>query len=45
MEGYEKGLFWRMLPDRTIAIKGDKCHGGKKSKERNTLLVRVNMDG
>ena len=54
MEGYdardvfnadEMGLFWRMLPDKTMAVKGDKCHGGKKSKERITLLVGANMDG
>ena len=54
MEGYdardvfnadETDLFWRMLPDKTMAVKGDKCHGGKKSKECITLLVGANMDG
>ena len=41
----ETGLFWRMLPDKTMAVKGDKCHGGKKSKERITLREGANMDG
>ena len=41
----ETGLFWRLLPDKTMAFKGDKCHGGKKSKERITLMVGANMDG
>ena len=40
----EAGLFWRMLPDKTMAMKGDKCQGGKKSKECITLLVGANMD-
>ena len=41
----ETGLFWRLLPDKTLAFKGDKCHGGKLSKERITLVVGANMDG
>ena len=41
----ETGLFWRLLPDKTFSFKGDKCHGGKKSKERISLLVCSNMDG
>lgn len=54
MEGYdardvfnadETGIFWRMLPEKTMAVKGDKSHGGNKSKERITLLVGANMDG
>ena len=40
----ETGLFWRLLPDKTFSFKGD-CHGGKKSKERISLLVCSNMDG
>ena len=35
----ERGLFWRLLLDRTLAFKSDKCSGGKKSKERVTFVV------
>ena len=41
----ETGLFWKLLPSKTMAFKGDKCHGGKKSKERVTVMVCSNMDG
>ena len=41
----ETGLYWRLLPDRTLAEKGDTCSSGKKSKERVTVLVAGNMDG
>ena len=41
----ESGLFWRLLPDRTLAFKSDKCSGGKKSKERVTFLLCTNVDG
>ena len=41
----ETGLFWRLLPDKTHAVRGETCVGGKKSKERITLLVCANMDG
>jgi len=54
----ETGLFWRLLPDKTMTFKGnllnlhisttflgDKCSGGKRSKERITVLVGSNMDG
>ncbi len=41
----ETGLFWRLLPDKTLAVKGERCSGGKKSKERITVLVAANMDG
>jgi len=29
----EKGLFYRVLPSKTMAFKDDKCTGGKVSKE------------
>ena len=51
IEGYDvfnadvTGLLWRMLPDKTMAMEGDKCQGGKKSKEHLTLLVGANMNG
>ena len=41
----ETGLFFKLLPDRTYTYKGNNCHGGKRSKERITLLIAANMDG
>lgn len=41
----ETGLFFRCLPDRTLAFKGEQCSGGKLSKERITVLVGANMSG
>lgn len=41
----ETGLFFRALPDRTLAVKGSDCAGGKKSKERVTVAVTVNAVG
>ena len=34
-----------MLPNRTLARKGEECHGAKKSKERVTLMFCSNADG
>jgi hypothetical protein len=54
LEGYEPrdvynadetGLFFNVLPERTLAYKGETCHGGKHSKDRLTLLLCVNSDG
>ena len=41
----ETGVFFRSLPDKTHALKGEKCTGGKQSKDRLTVLVAANMDG
>lgn len=41
----ETDLFNRLGPDRTLSVKGEKCHGGKKSKERLTVLFCSNADG
>jgi transposase len=41
----ETGLFWRLLPDKTLTFKNDPCSGGKRSKERITLLLGANMAG
>lgn len=38
-------FFYKFLPDRTLQMKGEKCHGGKRSKERLTLMVAANMSG
>ncbi|XP_025419503.1 tigger transposable element-derived protein 4-like [Sipha flava] len=42
---HEFGLFFKYTPDRTLTFKGDTCHGGKKSKERVTVMVGANMTG
>ena len=39
------GLFWQVLPENTMQFKGQKCHGGKKSKQRITLLLGANATG
>ena len=41
----ETGLFYRALPDRTLAQKGDKVKGGKQSKERLTVLFACSFTG
>lgn len=41
----ETGLFFKLTPDKTLKFKGDKCVGGKLSKERITVLVAANMSG
>lgn len=41
----ETGLFFKALPDKTMSLKNEKCHGGKISKERLTVLLCTNMVG
>lgn len=41
----ETGLFYKCLPERTLAFKGESCHGGKHSRERITVLLCTNKDG
>ncbi|XP_017050529.2 tigger transposable element-derived protein 4-like [Drosophila ficusphila] len=41
----ETGLFFKLTPDKTLKFKGEKCTGGKLSKERITVLVAANMSG
>ena len=41
----ETGLFYRALPDRTLAVKSDTCKGEKRSKERITVSLLWNMAG
>jgi hypothetical protein len=41
----ETALFFKCLPDKTFTFKEEKCHGGKYSKDRLTILLAVNMDG
>ena len=41
----ETGLFFKSLPNKTLAAKDDKCIGGKLSKERLTVLLCANASG
>jgi len=41
----ETGLFFNVLPDRTLGYKGESCHGRKHSKDRLTVLLCINSDG
>jgi hypothetical protein len=41
----ETGIFYKLLPDKTLEFKTVDCHGGKRSKERLTVLVCANMSG
>lgn len=41
----ETGLFWRMLPDSTMAYHKEQVRGGKQSKERVTVLVGASATG
>jgi hypothetical protein len=37
--------FYRLGPDRTLSVRVEKFHGGKKSKERIIVLLRTSADG
>lgn len=41
----ESGLFYRLLPNRTLTEQDRDCKGGKKSKERLTIMPCCNWDG
>ncbi|XP_033124697.1 tigger transposable element-derived protein 4-like [Anneissia japonica] len=41
----ETGLFWQMLPEKSLGFIGKEYHGGKQAKTRITVLVAANMDG
>ncbi|XP_064488391.1 tigger transposable element-derived protein 4-like [Ornithodoros turicata] len=41
----ETALLFKLLPEKTITYKGDDCAGGKRSKERVTVLLGANMSG
>ena len=41
----ESVLFFKLLPNKTLACKGQRCPGGKLSKDRITVLFCTNMDG
>jgi len=41
----ETGLFYRATPDRSLVLSKEDCKGGKKSKERLTVLLCSNLTG
>ena len=41
----ETGLFYRTLPKRSLVASGDKCTGGKNSKERITVMLCSSATG
>lgn len=41
----ETALFFRSIPNKTLYPKGEKCFGGKQSKERLSLLLCCFADG
>ncbi|KAG0426186.1 hypothetical protein HPB47_026676, partial [Ixodes persulcatus] len=41
----ETGVFYNMLLDRTLSFPGDTCSGGKRSKERISVMVGANTVG
>jgi DNA-binding Lrp family transcriptional regulator len=41
----ETGLFFNLLPDKSLVFRGEKCHGAKRSKERLTVLLCCNESG
>ena len=41
----ESGLFFKALPDRSLVTSKETCKGGKRSKERFTILLCTNMTG
>jgi hypothetical protein len=41
----ETGLFYRTLPDKTLAKRGEECKGGKMSKNRITVMLCCSVRG
>lgn len=41
----ECGLFWRALSNKSMAFKGETCSGGKRAKDRITVLVGASAAG
>jgi len=39
----ETGLFYRLMTDKTLSFKGEKCGGGNLSKERLTVALCASM--
>ena len=41
----ETGLFFKVLPNKTLCLKTETCASGKRSKEKLTVALCVNMIG
>lgn len=41
----ETGLYYRAMPNKTFALKNEKCAGKKAAKQRLTILLCANMEG
>jgi predicted DNA-binding protein YlxM (UPF0122 family) len=41
----ETGLYYKLMPDRSLVVNKEDCIGGKKSKERFTVLLCANWAG
>lgn len=41
----ETALFFKLLPSKSLSFKGERCTGGKLSKDRLTVLIGANMTG
>ena len=41
----ETGLFFKLKPDRSLVLDKNDCKGGKKSKDRYTVLLCANWAG
>ena len=41
----ETALFYRILPHHTYTLRDERCQGGKKKKDRVSVLLATNMDG
>ncbi|CAI6349299.1 unnamed protein product [Macrosiphum euphorbiae] len=41
----EFGLFFKLMPDKSLVMKDETCHGGKLSKDRLTVLTCSNWSG
>ena len=41
----ETGLFYRALPTKSMSVKGEEAKGGRKSKERITVLLACSAEG
>ena len=41
----ETGLFYKLMPDKSLTVDKNDCKGGKKSKERITVMLCTNWSG
>ena len=41
----ETGLFYRAFPNKSLAVRGSQCKGGKNSKERLSFFLTASITG